>query len=164
MIMVARIFAAGRILQTSAIGAGALVLAILAGAARPCLAQNTGELTQGMKSEPGWFAIEIPPIRVVDGRRVVMVSAEEAEWTVTNLGPFLDAQDCSHALSVYARGSLLDSDFEAFRAGRNAWGVDETCILADVQARSARCVTSDGSERFRTAPSFKMDPAADFIK
>jgi hypothetical protein len=117
-----------------------------------------------MKSEPGWFAIEIPPIRVVDGRRVVMVSAEEAEWTVTNLGPFLDAQDCSHALSVYARGSLLDSDFEAFRAGRNAWGVDETRILADVQARSARCVTSDGSERFRTAPSFKMDPAADFIK
>lgn len=140
--------------------AGVLVLAILAGAAR---AQSTGELTPGMKSEPGWFAIAIPPVRVIDGRRVVMVSAPEAEWTITNLGPFLDGQDCSHALSECSRGSLLDSDYQAFKAGR-AIAVDEAQILADVQARNARCIVSDGSERFRTPGRFETDPTTDFVR
>jgi hypothetical protein len=143
--------------------AGVLILVMLAGVARPCFAQNTGELTPGMKSEPGWFAIEIPPIEVVDGRRVVMVSAPEAEWIVTNLGPFLNGQECSHALGEYSRGSLLDSDYQAYKAGR-ALNVSEDQVLADVQARSARCVVSDGSERFRTPGIFKTDPTTEFVR
>ena len=33
--------------------------------------------------------------RPIEGRRVVVASAPESEWQVTNLGPFLDAPDCS---------------------------------------------------------------------
>jgi hypothetical protein len=153
-------------LQTSAIagaialGAGALVLAILAqGAAR---AQSTGELSPGMLMERGWYAGAVPPVGVVDGRRVVLASAPESDWIVT-FGPFMNIAECGSAVSEYSRGSLPDSDYEALKMGR-ASAADEARILADVQARNVKCIVSDGSERFRMPGQFKTDPTTDFVK
>jgi hypothetical protein len=137
--------------------AGAIALG--AGGAR---AQSTGELSPGMLMNRGWYAGAVPPIGVVDGRRVVLVSAPESDWIV-KFGPFMNGAECSSALSEYSRGSLSDSDYEAFKAGR-ALGIDEGQILADVQARNARCIVSDGSERFRTPGRFETDPTTDFVR
>ena len=41
---------------------------------------------------------------------------------------------------------------------------DEAQILADVQARNARCIISDGSERFRTPGRFATDRTTDFLR
>jgi hypothetical protein len=142
-----------------ALGAGVLAFGTLAGAAR---AQSTGELSPGMLMERGWYAGAVPPIRVVDGRRVVLVSAPESDWIVT-FGPFMNIAECGSAVSEYSRGGLSDSDYEAFKAGR-ALGVNEEQILADVQARNVKCIVSDGSERFRTQGQFKADPTTDFVK
>lgn len=141
----------------------ALLVGVLAFSGRPAVAQSVGELSPGMVMNKGWLAIAVPPIRVIDGRRVVVVSAPESEWDVTNLGPFLDVADCGSALSRYARGSLLESDYEKFKEGRRP-GASEAQILADVQQRSARCIQSDGSERFRTPGRFEKDPTTDFVK
>lgn len=161
-------------LQTSAnagaiaLAAGALFLALLTpGAARAQsvgvrASGSTGELSPGMLMERGWYAGAVPPISVVDGRRIVLASAPDSEWIV-KFGPFMNGAECSHALSEYSRGSLSDSDYEAFKAGR-ALGVNEEQILADVQARNARCIVSDGSERFRMPGEFKADPTTDFVR
>ena len=120
-------------MQTSAkwiaglLAAGAVALGV-AGWSRPCLAQSTGELEPGMLMDRGWCAGVVPPIRTVDGRRVVVVSAPESDWIV-KFGPFMNGAECSSALSEYSRGSLSDSDYEVFKAGR-AVGVDENQILA----------------------------------
>jgi hypothetical protein len=147
--------------RTVASIAGVLALGMIfaGGAAR---AQSVGELSPGMVMNKGWLAIAVPPIRLVDGRRVVMASAAESEWTV-KFGPFLDLADCGSVLSRYSRGSLLDSDYEAYKAGRTL-GVDEAQILADVQARNARCIVSTGSERFRLPGTFKVDPTTDLVR
>lgn len=63
----------------------------------------------------------------------------------------------------YARDARPDSDYERFKSGR-AHGLDEARILADVQARNARCILSDGSERFRTHGRFETDPTVDFVR
>jgi hypothetical protein len=139
--------------------AGVALAIVTAGAG----AQSVGELSPGMVMNKGWLAIAVPPIRVVDGRRVVVASAPESEWRVTNWGPFLNVADCGHVLSIYSKGSLLDSDYEAFKEG-HTFGVDEAKILADVQARNSRCIISDGSERFRMTGRVVADPTTDFVK
>ena len=94
--------------------ATAIALGIFGGAAR---AQSVGELSPGMMMNKGWYAIAVPPIQVIDGRRVVAASAPESEWIV-KLGPFLDlVPECSRALSGYARGSLSDEEIENFKVG-----------------------------------------------
>ena len=82
---------------------------------------------------------------------------------MVKFGPFMNGAECSSALIEYSRGSLSNSDYEAFKAGRTV-GVDEDEILADVQARNARCIVSDGSERFRTPGKFTTDPATEFVR
>ena len=72
-----------------ALGAGVLALGMFAGAAR---AQSTGELAPGMLMDSGWYAGAVPPISVVDGRRVVLVSAPESEWIV-KFGPYANIAD-----------------------------------------------------------------------
>jgi len=64
---------------------------------------------------------------------------------------------------LYARGARPDSDYERFKSGR-AHGQDEARVLADVQARNARCILSDGSERLRTPGRFETDPTVDFVR
>ena len=66
-------------------------------------------------------------------------------------------------LSCYSRPALLDSDYGAYNAGRTL-GVDEAQVLADGQRRNARCIVSDGSERFRTPGRFETDPTTDFVR
>lgn len=93
-------------LQTSAIagaialGAGVLAFGMLAGAAR---AQSTAETEPGMLMDRGWYAGAVPPIRVVDGRRVVLVSAPESEWIV-KFGPYTNIAECASSVSEYSRG------------------------------------------------------------
>lgn len=155
-------------LQTSAkakagaivLGAGVLVLATLAPGA--ACAQATAETHPGMVMNAGWYAIATPPRGVVDGRLVVLVSAPEAEWSITS-GPYLSLTECGNALSQFSRPSLPDSVYERFKAGRGYPG-DEDDILADVARRNARCIISDGSERFRTSGEFKTDPTTDFTR
>lgn len=142
-----------------AFGAGVLAFGMLAGAAR---AQSTGELAPGMLMERGWYAGVVPPIRVVDGRRLVLASAPDSEWIV-KFGPFLSGAECSSALSAYSRGALSDADYEQFKMGRARAG-DEDRILADVQQRNARCIVSDGSERFRMLGRFTTDPTTEFVR
>jgi hypothetical protein len=152
-------------LQTSAkAGAlalgGVLVLAMLTpGAAR---AQATAETHPGMLMERGWYAGAVPPISVVDGRRVVLVSAPESDWIV-KFGPFMNIAECGSAVSEYSRGGLPDSDYEALKMGR-ASADDEARVLADVQARNVKCIVSDGSERFRMPGQFKTDPTVDLVR
>ena len=153
-------------LQTSAnarkiaLAAGALFLALLApGAAR---AQATAETEPGMKINAGWYVIAEPPRGVADGRNVVLVSAPEAEWSITS-GPYLSLAECGSALSQFSRPSLPDEVYERFKAGRGYSG-DEDDILADVARRNARCLISDGSERFRMPGQFKTDPTTDFVR
>ena len=116
-----------------------------------------------MLAERGWYAIAVPPIRLVEGRRVVLASAPESEWDLTNLGPFLDAADCSRVVSEISRGSLSDTEIENFKVSGGP-GVEEARVLADIQTRNARCIVSDGSERFRWPGSFRVDPTTDFVK
>jgi hypothetical protein len=143
-----------------ALGAGVLAFGIAsAGAAR---AQSTGELSPGMLMERGWYAGAVPPISVVDGRRVVLASAPESEWIV-RFGPFMNIAECGSAVSEYSRGGLPDSDYEALKMGHASMD-DEARVLADVQARNVKCIVSDGSERFRMPGEFKADPTTDFVK
>ena len=145
---------------TALVAAGALVLALLApGAAR---AQATAETHPGMIMNAGWYAIAEAPIRAVDGRRVVLVSAPEVEWSITS-GPYLSLTECGSALSQFSRPSLPDGVYERFKAGRG-YSADEDDILADVARRNARCLISDGSERFRTPGEFKTDPTTEWEK
>jgi len=139
--------------------AGAVAFGMLAGAAR---AQSTGELAPGMLMNKGWYAGAVPPIRVVDGRRVVLVSAPESEWVV-KFGPFMNIAECGSAVSEYSRGGLPESDYERLKTGR-ANADDEARVLADVQARNVRCIVSDGSERFRMPGRFETDPTTDFVR
>lgn len=140
--------------------ATAIALGIFGGAAR---AQSVGELSPGMMMNKGWYAIAVPPIQVIDGRRVVAASAPESEWIV-KLGPFLDlVPECSRALSGYARGSLSDEEIENFKV-RGGPSAEEARVLAEIQQRNARCVISDGSERFRTPGRFATDPTTDFVR
>lgn len=147
--------------MTAATIAGVLLGMILAGGA--ARAQSVAEISPGMMASKGWYLIAIPPIQAIDGRRVVVASAPESEWTV-KLGPFLDIFDCSHSLSSYSKGTLLESDYEAYKAG-GSFSVKETEILEDVQQRNAKCVVSDGiSERFRTPGRFEKDPTTGFVR
>jgi hypothetical protein len=151
--------------QTSAKSIAALSLAgaiALGAGGRPSLAQSTGDLEPGMLMDRGWYAGAVPPIRVVDGRRVVLVSAPESEYIV-KFGPFENIADCASSVSEYSRGSLPERDYDRLKAGR-ADADDEARVLADVQARNVRCIVSDGSERFRMPGSFKTDPTTDFVK
>ncbi len=101
------------ILQTSAKMVATLSIAdaiafgagVLAFWGRPAIAQSTGELSPRRMMSAGWLAIAVPPIRVVDGRRVVVASASESEWTV-KFGPFLGGAECGSVLSGYSRGAL----------------------------------------------------------
>jgi hypothetical protein len=155
--MVATLSVAGAI----ALGVGVPALGMLAGA-RIAADQSVGELRPGMLMEPGWYAIAIPPIRVVDGRRVLMASAAEEECAV-RFGPFLDAAECGSVRSRYSHGALLDSDYAAFKAERTV-GAGEAEILADVQAWDARGIVSDGSEKFRMPSRFETGPTTDFVR
>lgn len=56
--------------------AGAIALGMLAGGAS---AGSVGELSRGMLAERGWYAIAVPPIRIIDGRRV----CEARSWNPT---------------------------------------------------------------------------------
>jgi hypothetical protein len=146
-----------------ALGAGVLAFGIFAGAPGAARAQSTGELSPGMLMNRGWYAGAVPPIGVVDGRRVVLVSAPESQYVVV-FGPFMTGAECSSAISEYSRGSLSDSDYyEAFKMGKSL-AVDEAQILADVQKRNVRCIVSDASERFRTPGRFSTDPTTEFVK
>jgi hypothetical protein len=58
---------------------------------------------------------------------------------------------------------LLAFGSAAFHFGR-ALGVNEARILAEVQARNARYILSDGSKRFGTPGRFETDPTADFVR
>jgi hypothetical protein len=140
----------------------ALVAITIAIGARVCLAQSTGETEPGMMMDRGWYAGAVPPIRVVDGRRVVMVSAPESEWIV-KFGPYTNIADCSSSVSEYSRGSVPELDYERLKLGR-ADADDEARVLADVQARNVRCIVSDRSERFRMPGHFKTDPTTDFVR
>jgi hypothetical protein len=143
-----------------ALGAGVVVLAMRTpGAAR---GQSTGELSPGMLMDRGWYAGAVPPIRMVDGRRVVLVSAAESDYIV-KFGPFENIADCASAVSEYSRGSLSERHYERLKAGR-ADADEEARVLADVQARNVRCIISDGSDRFRMPGNFKTDPTTDFVK
>lgn len=142
-----------------ALGAGVAVLGMRAGVA---LAQNTGELSRGMLMEEGWWAGALAPIRFVDGRRVVMVSAPDSEWTVT-FGPFMSPAECSSNLSEYSRGTVPTEVYERVKAGHAAPD-DEARVLKDVQARNVKCIQSDGSERFRMPGNLTVDPTTDFVK
>lgn len=128
------------ILQTSAKSiAVSLVLgraiAIVVGE-RTTLARSTAELAPGMLMERGWYAGAVPPIRVVDSRLVVLVSAPESDWIV-KFGPFMNIAEYGSAVSEYSRGSLPYSDYEALKMGRAS--VDyEARVLADVQARNVK--------------------------
>lgn len=144
----------------TALGAGVLVVAMLAPGV--ALAQSTGELAPGMLMEKGDYAGAVPPIRVVDGRRVVLVSAPESEWIV-KFGPFSNIGECGSAVSEYSRGSIPESDYDRVKTGR-ADADEESRVLADVQARNVRCIVSDGSERFRMPGQFKADPTTDFVR
>ena len=154
-------------MQTSAkwiaglLAAGAIALGV-AGWSRPCLAQSTGDLEPGMLMDRGWYAGAAPPIRTVDGRRVVVVSAPESDWIV-KFGPYTNIADCWSSVSEYSRGGLPESDYDRLKAGR-ADAVEEAQVLADVQKRNVRCIVSDGSERFRMPGQFKGDPTTDFVR
>jgi hypothetical protein len=142
--------------------AAAWIAGAIALGARMCVAQSTGETEPGMMMDRGWYAGAVPPIRMVDGRRVVMVSAPESEWIV-KFGPYTNIADCASSVSEYSRGSVPESDYERLKLGR-ADADDEARVLADVQARNVRCIVSDGSERFRMPGHFKTDPTTDFVR
>ena len=110
----------------------------------------------------GWYAGAVPPIRLLDGRRVLLVSAAESQWIV-KFGPYTNIADCASSVSEYSRGSVPNSDYERLKLGR-ADAEEEARVLADVQARNVRCVVSDGSERFRLPSNFESDPTTDFVK
>ena len=152
----------GRQCTRLVVGAILLLIASLpVAAARPPFSQSTGELHPGMLMNAGGYAIAVAPVRMVDGRRVVTVSAPEQEWII-KFGPFINAGDCNESLSPYSRGLLSDKEYEAFKeAGQNAPAEVEAKVLEDVQAR---CIVSDGSERFRTPGRIEPDPTTDFIR
>jgi hypothetical protein len=129
---------------------------------RRCLAQSTGDVEPGMLMDRGWYAGAVPPIRAVDGRRVVVVSAPESDWIV-KFGPYTNIADCWSSVSEYSRGALPESDYDRLKAGR-ADAEEEAQVLADVQKRNVRCIVSDGSERFRMPGQFKADPTTDFVR
>ncbi len=148
--------------KRSATVAVAWLASAIALGAWPCLAQSTGEIEPGMMMDRGWYAGAVPPIRVVDGRRVVLVSAPESEYIV-KFGPYANIGECASSVSEYSRGGLPERDYERLKAGR-ADADDEARVLADVQKRNVKCIVSDGSERFRMQAQFKADPTTDFVK
>ena len=96
-----------------ALGAGVLAFGMLAGAAR---AASTAETEPGMLMDKGFYAGAVPPIRVVDGRRVALMSAPEWEWIV-KFGPYTNIADCASSVSSYSRGSVPESDYERLKLG-----------------------------------------------
>ncbi len=48
--------------------------------------------------DKGLYAGAVPPIRVVDGRRVVLMSAPSQEWIV-KFGPYTNIADCASSVS-----------------------------------------------------------------
>jgi hypothetical protein len=141
----------------------------------------------------------VAPIRLVDGRQIVVVSAPyralsmsipgaspsvdcacalasiaiartrtsaaaiapASDWII-NFSPFMNGAERSSALSRDTRGSLYDSYYERLKTG-HARDQYEARVLAD-EAQNARCIVSDGSERFRTPCRFETDPTTDFVR
>jgi hypothetical protein len=138
---------------------GAITLGCVGNAAR---AASTGELVAGEIIMRGWWAGALPPVRIIDGRRIVLVSARDSEYLV-RFGPFENGADCSSSMSEYMHGSLSEKVYERFKSG-HARADDEDRILADVQKRNSKCIQSDGSEQFRMPGTFKADNTTDFVK
>lgn len=133
------------IVQTSAKKkaiAGVIVMVVALLTARPARAQSTGELAPGMLMERGWYPGAVPPIRVVDGRHVVLLLAPESDWIV-KFGPFLTLADCGSKVNESSRGSLPDSDY----VKRSKWGA---------RVQMTRLASSPTSSRGMCGASFRM--------